>query len=151
MPPDATEQDYAAHRIQKRMKPAAPPVVTFGDRITYTIHVITPTSGVLVFYDQVPTHTTLVSGSLNAPVGVVYQPSTRAITGTLDLTAAVSQTVSFAVSVTVAGTAHFAPIITNRACIYRLDRGMEDCEWSKDVWVFTYARMIHLPLVMRSR
>jgi uncharacterized repeat protein (TIGR01451 family) len=150
VPPDAAEQDFAAHRINKRMTPAAPSVVALGERITYTIHVITPTSGMIAFYDQVPTHTTFVSDSFIAPAGVVYQSSIRAITGTLDLTAAVSQTVSFAVSVTVAGTASFAPLIRNEACIYGLDLGIEDCEWSKEVWVFTYARTIHLPLVMRS-
>ncbi len=150
VPPDAAGQDFTAYRIQKRMTPAVPSVVALGERITYTIHVITPTSGMIALYDQVPTYTTFVSGSLNAPAGVVYQSSIRAITGTLDLSAAVSQTVSFAVSVTVAGTANFAPLITNKACIYGLDRGMEDCEWSKEAWIFTYARTIHLPLVMRS-
>jgi hypothetical protein len=150
VPPHALEQDYEAHRIQKSMTPVAPSVVAHSERITYTIHLITPTSGIIGFYDHIPTYTTLISSSLSAPAGVVYQSYARAITGTLDLTAAVSQTVSFAVSVTVAGTAHFAPIITNKACIYGLDLGMEDCEWSKEVWVFTYARVIHLPLVMRS-
>jgi hypothetical protein len=100
-------------------------------------------------YDPAPTHTTYISGSLSAPAGVIYDPATTAVTGTLNLTAGAPVTITFAVQAAITGTAHLAPLITNRACARPMGSGLGDCEWSNQVRNITYARFIYLPLLAR--
>jgi hypothetical protein len=103
-----------------------------------------------VLYDRVPTHTTYISSSLSAPAGVIYDPVANAITGTLNLTATMLTTVSFAARVEVTGTVESAPVIVNQACVHPVGAGLEDCEWSNQVVNFTYVWPFYLSLAFRS-
>ncbi len=112
-------------------------VADFDERMqisaVYQVMLLYPENTTQVLYDQVPTYTTYLSGSLIAPVGLVYDAATNAISGTLSLSADISTSVSFAVRVDVEGTADFAPPIVNRACVYLVGEDMSDCTWSNEV------------------
>ena len=120
-----------------------------GDRLTYTVRLVYPEARNLALYDRVPTYTTYISPSLVAPAGVAYDPATNAISGALSLTPGEPATVTFAVRVNVIGTAGLAPIIINRACVYPVGGGLVDCEWSNEVFNYTYAWSVYLPVVLR--
>ena len=108
----------AQYTILKQVTPNSPGAVNFGDLLTYTVQIITPMDGALVFYDRVPTYTMYLSGSLDAPAGVAYDLASNAISGMLSLTAEIPLTVSFTVQVGITGTVSLAPVIANRACVY---------------------------------
>jgi WD40 repeat protein len=123
--------------------------VNYGDELTYTLRLVFPEDRNLVPYDRIPTYTTYISGSLDAPAGVAYDPVTNAINGTLNMTAAKPLTISFAVRVKVTGTLGFAPSIVNQACFYPFGGTLEGCIWSNEVHSFTYAWSVYLPLVVK--
>lgn len=135
--------------IWQQVVPTSLYVANNGDVLTYTVNLIYPNNPPMVFYDQVPLYTSYISNTLNAPAGVVYNPVTNVISGALNLSAAVSTTISFAVSVEVTGTAEFAPLIVNRACVYPAGGGLTDCDWSNEVFNFTYIWPVYLPIVRR--
>jgi hypothetical protein len=137
--------------ILKQVAPSSARAVNFSDLLTYTVKIITPTNGALVFYDHVPTYTTYLTGSLNAPAGVAYDAPSNAISGTLNLMDSIPLTVSFAVRVEVSGTVDFSPLISNRACVHPVGSGLADCLWSNEVWSFTYVWATYLPLVLRNK
>lgn len=136
--------------ILKQVTPSGPRAVNWGDLLTYTVQIITPTNGALVFYDRVPTFTTYLTDSLDAPTSVDYYSHADAISGTLNLTATVPVTVSFAVRVVVTGTADLSPLIANRACVHPTGAGLADCLWSNEVWNFTYVWAACLPIILHS-
>jgi hypothetical protein len=159
VPPPAAGQDFVGTHIKKQVSPATyQGTLGLGDRLTYTLHLVYHEDGDLVLYDPLPpyTYTRYVSGSLKLGSGmggtsnVGYVSATHTISGTLSLTATIPTSLSFAVQMEIAGTASFAPIITNRACIHLPGEGVADCEWSNEVRSFTYARSIYLPLVLRN-
>lgn len=133
--------------IWKQVKPTYPQAVNNGDVLTYTVNLIYPSYPTMVFYDQIPLHTSFISDTLQAPLGITYHPFTDVISGTTALSAANSTTITFAVRVEVTGTAEFAPLIVNRACVYPAGGGLTDCDWSNEVFNFTYTWPIYLPLV----
>ena len=149
IPPSASGQDFVGLHIVKES--AIPPwqAVSYGDAVTYTVRLVYPNDRTRVLYDPVPTYTAYISGSLSAPSDVAYDPVADAISGTLSLTATLPTTVSFSVQVEITGTADFAPLILNRACVHPVDGGLADCEWSNEVWNFTCVWPIYLPLVLR--
>ncbi|MBL7064127.1 MAG: carboxypeptidase regulatory-like domain-containing protein [Anaerolineae bacterium] len=149
VPPDATGQDFTGRSILKESAITPQQALDYGDPLTYTVRLVHPNDRDVVLYDLVPTHTTFISGSLSAPAGVAYYTATNSISGTLSLTATLPTTVSFSVQVEITGTADFAPLILNRACVHPVDGGLADCEWSNEVWNFTYVWPIYLPLVLR--
>jgi hypothetical protein len=128
VPPDATGQDFTGLEIYNVVVPSGLYAINYGSVLTYTVHLVFPVDRSLVLYDRVPTYTTYISGSLNAPAGVIYDSVVNTISGTLSLTAAIPETVTFAVRVGIAGTAGYAPVITNQACVYPLGGGLPDCE-----------------------
>jgi hypothetical protein len=159
VPPSAAGQDFVGSHIQKQVSPATyQGTLDLGDRLTYTVHLVYHEDGDLVLYDPLPpyTYTRYVSGSLKLGSGmggtssVDYVSATHTISGTLSLTATVPTSLSFAVQMQIAGTAGFAPIITNRACIHLPGEDVADCEWSNEVHSFTYAQSVYLPLVLRN-
>jgi hypothetical protein len=150
VPPDATNLDFVGWNFVKQSAVRASQALEYGDSLTYTIRLVYPEDRDLVLYDRVPTYTTYISGSLSAPPGVTYDPVANAITGTLNLTATMLTTVSFAAQVEVTGTAESAPVIVNRACIHPVGAGLDDCEWSNRVIHFTYVWPFYLPFVFRS-
>ncbi|MBU0510661.1 MAG: SBBP repeat-containing protein, partial [Chloroflexi bacterium] len=149
VPPGASGQDFVEAHIQKGSTPAPGTILDFGDVLTYTVMLLYPEDTTQVLYDQVPTYTTYLSGSLMAPASLVYDAAINAISGTLSLTADISTSVSFAVRVDVEDTADFAPPIVNRACVYPVGGDMSDCTWSNEVHHATGLQSIYLPLVMR--
>lgn len=149
LPPDAAGQDFTGGEIYKQVTPASPGSASPGDALTYTLHLIAPTTRTLMVYDHVPTYTSYLSGSLDAPAGVVYDAGANAISGTLALNAAMPVTISFVARVEVAGTAGFAPLIVNRACVHPPGSGLADCTWSNQVHTYTYAWLLYLPVVLR--
>jgi len=44
----------------------------------------------------------------------------------------------------------FRPPIVNRACVYPVGGGLDDCEWSNGVRHPTYLWYLYLPLVLRG-
>ena len=150
VPPDAIGQDFVAYTVFKEVTPNTVSAVNFGDVFTYTLNLITPNSSTFILSDHVPTYTSYISGSLVAPAGIAYDSLSNVISGTLDLTASVPSTVSFAVRVEITGTVDFAPLITNRACVYPEGSGLADCLWSNEVWKFTYVWPTYLPAVLRN-
>jgi photosystem II stability/assembly factor-like uncharacterized protein len=150
VPPDATGQDFTARNIHKAVTPSDLHELKYGDPITYTVRLVSPVERNLVLYDRVPTYTTYISDSLDAPTGVIYDPEADAISGTLSLTATVPETVTFAVQVGVTGTIGLAPDITNRACIYPVGGELADCEWSNEVRSYTYVWRVYLPVALRT-
>jgi len=139
-----------APTVLKQVTPSNPHAFNVGDSLTYTVQIITPTNGVLVFYDRVPTYTTYITDSLNAPASVAYDTPSNAISGTLNLTASVPVTVSFAVRVEIMGTVGFAPLVVNRACVHPVESSLAECLWSNEVWSLTYARLTYLPVILRN-
>ncbi|MBN1178020.1 MAG: hypothetical protein JXD18_02335, partial [Anaerolineae bacterium] len=125
-----------------------------GDRLTYTIRLVFPTSEARSFYDAIPTHTTYVPGSLSAPVGVVYDGDANAIVGPLTFFTRGEPSnpieVRFAVQSGIMGTVGFAPQIVNRACFYPTSATTAACTWSNKVRTFSYAVQVYLPLVTRD-
>jgi hypothetical protein len=150
VPPNATGQDFTAQNVQKEITPGGIYAVNYGDSLTYTVHLIFPEHRSLVLFDQVPTYTTYIGGSLNAPTGVIYDSIVNAMSGTLSLTAATLATVSFAVEVGITGTAELAPPIVNRACVYPVWGGLADCIWSNEVRSYTYVWHMYMPMVARN-
>jgi hypothetical protein len=150
VPPSATGQDFTAQAIQKQVTPGSPRAMNFGDPLTYTLRLIAPTDREVVLYDRVPTYTSYISNSVDAPAGVAYDLSANSISGTLNLVASAVVTVSFAVRVEVTGTTELAPLIVNRGCIYPAGGGLADCEWSNEVRSFTYVWPVYLPLIVRN-
>lgn len=150
VPPNCTDQDFTAQNIRKAVTPGGHYVVNYGDLRTYTVHLVLSAHRNLVLYDRVPTCTTYISGSLNAPAGVIYDPGAKVISGTLSLTANVSQAVTFAVRVGITGTVGLAPPIVNRACIHPVGQGLAECIWSNEVCSSTYLWTIYLSLVLRN-
>ncbi len=149
VPPGASGQDFVEAHIQKGSIPVPGTILDFGDFLTYTVNLLYPEATTQVLYDQVPTYTTYLSGSLIAPAGIVYDSATNAISGTLNLSADILTSVSFAVRVDVDGTSGFVPPIVNSACVYPLGGEMSDCTWSNEVRHATGLQRIYLPLVMR--
>ncbi len=150
-PPDTSGQDFVGRNLYKGATPAGPKgTVGLDDRLTYTLRLVWPWDERLSLYDPLPplSYTRYVSGSLNRP-GLAYDAGPHAISGSLELAAGVPLTLSFAVQVRVAGTAGFAPVIANRACVYPEGGGVEDCQWSNLVVHYTYAWPIYLPVVIR--
>jgi hypothetical protein len=147
---DAFVAKIAQLTILKQVSPSGPCAVNFSDLLTYTVQVSTTTSGALVIYDPVPTYTSYLTGSLSAPAGVAYDTPSNAISGTLNLSATLPVTVSFAVQVEVTGTASFSPLIVNRACVHPVGSGLANCLWSNEVWDFTYAWLTYLPVILRN-
>lgn len=150
VPPSAPGQDFVAYTVFKQGTPGNGRVVEFGDALTYTLNIITPGSNTLVLHDRVPTYTSYISGSLNGPPGITYDSVANAISGTLNLANSIPLTVSFAVRVEVTGTADFAPLITNRACVYSIGGELANCLWSNELWNFTFAWTNYLPIVLRN-
>jgi hypothetical protein len=150
VPPAATGQDFTGLGIHKVVAPSGFYAIDYGRVLTYTVHLVFPADRSLVLHDRVPTYTTYISASLSAPAGVIYDPAINAISGTLSLTEAVPETVTFAVRVGIAGTVGYAPVIKNQACVYPPGGGLPDCEWSNEVRSYTYVWHIHLPLVVRT-
>jgi hypothetical protein len=150
VPPDAKGQDFTGRNIRKRSSAVPSNPVAYEESITYTVSTVYPEDCTLAFYDPVPTNTSYVTDSLNASIGITYDLSADAISGTLTLSSGVPQTVTFGVRVEVTGTAEHAPVIVNRACIHPPDSGMADCEWSNEVVNFTYVWPVYLPLVTRG-
>ncbi len=150
VPPDAIGQDFVAYTVFKEVTPNTVSAVNFGDVFTYTLNLITPNSSTFILSDHVPTYTSYISGSLVAPAGIAYDSLSNAISGTLDLTASVPSTVSFTVRVEITGTVDFAPLITNRACVYPEGSVLADCLWSNEVWKFTYVWPTYLPAILRN-
>jgi len=152
-PPDATGQDFVGRNIYKTVTPSAyQGTLMLGDRLTYTIRLAFPTGEARSFYDAIPTHTTYISGSLSAPVGVTYDAEADAIVGPLSFTPGAPSNpieVSFAVQSGIAGTVGFAPQITNQACFYPTGETTAACTWSNEVRTFSYAVQVYLPLVTR--
>jgi len=149
VPPDATGQNFTGQNLQKAVTPSGLYAVNYGDSLTYTVRLVFPENRTLVLYDRVPTYTTYISGSLNAPMGVIHDPIANAISGTLSLTTGIPETVTFAVRVGVTGTVGLAPSIINRACVYPVGEGLAECMWSNEVHSYTYVWPICLPLVLR--
>lgn len=149
MPPNATGQDFTAYTVFKQVTPDDARPVHFGDPLTYTLRIFAPDSGSLRLYDNVPTYTTYLTGSLQAPPGISYDLTAKAISGTLTYATSDPLTVSFAVQVGITGTADFAPVITNRACVFAVGSGLADCLGSNAVWNFTYVWANYLPAVLR--
>ncbi|MDY7076912.1 MAG: SBBP repeat-containing protein [Chloroflexota bacterium] len=152
-PPSATGQDFVGQNIQKQVKASSlQGTVGLNDTLTYTVRILYPDDRSLVLYDQMPTYTTYIADSLSTttPTSVTYHTTAAVISGTMNLTATLPATVSFAVRVEVMGTVGFAPRIVNRACVYPVGGGLADCEWSNQVRNFTYLWSTYLPLVMKS-
>jgi Tol biopolymer transport system component len=145
VPPDATGQDFTGRNIQKEVNLSAPNAVKFGDVLEYTVHLVYPETGVLLFRDPLPPHTTYIESSLDAPAGVTYDPSVNAISGTLNLVSGIPIELSFAVQVEITGTVGLAPIIANEACAYMTNGELVDCD---EVINFTYVWSLFLPVVM---
>lgn len=151
LPPDATGQDFVGRNIHKAVAPSTyQGTLMMGDRLTYTIRLVFPTSLKRTFYDAIPTHTTYLSGTLSGPVGVAYDAEADAITGPLSFTVSAPFSVSFAVQSGIVGTVGFAPQITNRACFYPTGQTTAACTWSNEVRTFSYAAQVYLPLVVRG-
>ena len=147
VPPDVIGQDFTGQNIHKQVTPSGPNAVDYGDPLTYTVCIIYPDTRILTLYDPVPTYTSYISVSLSAPGGVAYDLLSNAISGTLNLTAAVPTTVSFVVRVEITGTKESAPLIRNRACV--CPEGSGDGVCSNEVISFIYAWPVYLPIVMR--
>ncbi len=150
VPPKAADQNFLGQHIIKANTPGPTVVLDDGDRITYTVKMNLPYSEVKTFYDQTPTRTTYVSGSLQGPEGLAYRPTMHAISGPLSLTAGAPSTVSFAVHVIISDTNVIAIPITNRACIAPHGRGLNDCLWSNSVKNYMYLWRLYLPLVVKT-
>ncbi len=153
VPPAAEGQDFVGRRIQKRATPSGfEGAVSLGDRLTYTLRLISPEDVSLAVYDPLPTHTQYINGSLSGAPSVGYDAGLHAISGTVALSATTPLTITFGVQVRVMGTVGFAPQIVNRACIHPPDgdEGLSGCEWSNQVVNYTYLRSIYLPLVTRQ-
>lgn len=148
VPPDAADQDFTTQNIQKAVT-SGPYAANYNDPLTYTVRLVFPEHRDLVMYDQVPTYTTYISGSLDAPMDVAYDPVANAISGTLSMIATEPLTVSFVVRVGITGTLGFAPPIVNRACFYPFGAPLDDCVWSNEVRSPTYIWPVYLPLVIR--
>jgi hypothetical protein len=114
------------------------------------LDIVYPDDYTVLFYDQVPTHTMYISGSLSMPMSVVYDPIANALSGTLSLTATVPEAVSFSVRVEVTGTVDLAPIIVNQACIHPIEAGLDECEWSNQTVNFTYVWPLYFPFIFWS-
>ncbi|MFQ5577141.1 MAG: carboxypeptidase regulatory-like domain-containing protein, partial [Anaerolineae bacterium] len=154
VPPDAGGQDFVARHIVKESAIPLYRAVRYGEPLTYTLRLLYPDDRHVSLYDPLPTYTTYISGSLGGPLGlpagVVYDPAARAVTGTLSLTANVSTTLRFAVRVEATGTAGLHPPIINRVCVYAGGGTLTGCEWTGEVWNFTYIAPAYLPLVLRD-
>ncbi len=149
-PPDASDQDFVGRNLRKRVTPAAyQGTLSLGDRLTYTLEVVYPWRRSLRLYEPIPTHTTYVSGSLSGPEGLFYDPEIDCLRGMFGLAAGQPATISFAVQLAVQGTTDLTPIIVNRACFYPSGGEVSDCEWSNQVWTFTHAMPVYLPIVIR--
>ncbi len=150
-PPDATGQDFVGRNIHKAVAPSTyQGTLMMGDRLTYTIRLVFPTSSPRSFYDAIPTHTTYLSGTLSGPDGLAYDAEANAITGPLSFTVGAPFSVSFAVQSGIVGTVSFAPQITNRACFYPTGETTAACIWSNEVRTFSYAVQVYLPLIVRG-
>lgn len=154
IPPDATGQDFVGRNIVKTVTPSAyQGTLMLGDRLTYTIRLVFPTGEARTFYDAIPTHTTYISGSLSAPVGVAYDAEAGAVVGPLTFTPGEPSNpieISFTVQSGMMGTAGFAPQIVNRACFYPTGETIAACTWSNETRTFSYAVQVYLPLVTRG-
>jgi hypothetical protein len=149
VPPDGRGQDFVGKRILSQSSHRSSDAVSFGDHITYTIYLASPQDTTFAIHNRMPTHTTYISDSLNASDGVVYNPTSNTISGTLDLTTPNSTTISFAVQVGITGTVMFNPLIINRTCIYPEGGSLADCEWSK-VFNFTFAYPVYMPVLVST-
>ncbi len=151
LPPDATGQVFVGRNIVKTVTPSAyQGTLMMGDRLTYTIRLVFPTSEARTFYDAIPMHTTYLSGTLNGPPGLAYDAEADAIVGPLSFTPGAPFSVTFAVQSGIVGTVGFAPQITNRACFYPTGESTAACTWSNEVRTFSYAAQVYLPLVTRD-
>jgi hypothetical protein len=150
VPPAATDQDFVGAHVQKEVTPDGFAEVRYGDVLTYTVGVVYPAPGKRLFDDVVPTHTTYISGSLSGPAGIAYDAGGGVVQGTLNITAGIPVTVTFAAQVVVTGTAEMAPTIVNRACIRPEGSGMDNCDWSNEVRSYTHVWPAYLPLVERE-
>ncbi|RLB88558.1 MAG: hypothetical protein DRH10_07400 [Deltaproteobacteria bacterium] len=148
LPPDASDQDFVAVHIRKESAVPTHQAVGHGQPLTYTLRLVYPDAREVALYDAVPTYTTYISGSLRGPVGAVYDAGV--ISGTLNLAANTPLSLTFAVRVGVSGTVRFSPPIVNRACVYPVGGGLDDCEWSNEVRHPTYLWYLYLPLVTRD-
>jgi uncharacterized repeat protein (TIGR01451 family) len=135
--------------VAKDVTPGGAQAVDYGDTLTYTVRLVAPENRTVMLYDPLPTYTTFISGSLNAPPGVGYDAASDAVSGILTLTLNTPSTVTFQVRVGVAGTVGWAPRIVNRACVYPLGGTLAACEWSNETSNNTYQQLVYLPLVMR--
>ena len=149
VPPDGRGQDFVGKRILSQSCHKSSDAVSFGDHITYTIFLVSPQDTTFAIHNRIPTHTTYISDSLNASDGVVYNPTSNTISGTLDLATPNSTTISFAVQVGITGTAMFNPLIINRTCIYPEGGSLADCEWS-EVFNFTFAYPVYMPVLVST-
>jgi hypothetical protein len=151
LPPSAAGQDFVGRNVYKEASPSSQAgTLGLGDRLTYTLRLVWPQDGGLGLYDPLPplTYTRYLSGSLNAP-GLTYDSEAHAISGTLNVSAGQPLTVSFTVQVEMMGTAGFAPVIANRACVYPAGGGLPDCQWSNRVVHYTYSWPVYLPVIRR--
>ncbi|MCP4538780.1 MAG: hypothetical protein GY832_16730 [Chloroflexi bacterium] len=150
-PPDATGQDFGGYNLEKSVVASSSNgSLSLGSRLTYTVRLVFPDAASCSFYDAVPTYTTYVTGTLDAPPGVVYDSSGDAITGSLAFTPTIPFSITFAVRSNIAGTVGFAPLITNRACAYSTGNTLAECAWSNTVQSYSHVLQIYLPLVLRS-
>lgn len=149
VPPRHSEQNFIAYNIYKQVLPSDHDVIDYKDTLTYTVQLAYPEDKIMIFFDQIPTHTCYISNSLNAPASINYDSTINAISGTLSITAGIPQIITFTASIQVTGTTEFAPIITNRACVFPINGNIDDCEWSNKVFNFTYVWPIYLPVLSR--
>ncbi|MBI4320396.1 MAG: SBBP repeat-containing protein [Chloroflexi bacterium] len=133
-------------------KAAAPPGASLapGDVLSYTVSVVVQSDQAMGFYDRVPTYTTYISGSLNAPVGVIYDSTTNAITGSVSLSGGVPVTITYGVRADAPSAVGSLARILNQACIYPAGGVLATCAWSNEVSNYASGWRIYLPVIKTS-
>jgi hypothetical protein len=148
IPPSATGQDFVGIHIAKESYPPSGAHIEDGQVLTYTVQVAFPDTVRMVLYDPIPAYTVYISDTLIAPPGILYDPATSTITGTLDIPAGTPVSVTFAVRLEAPEDADFTQIL-NKACIYPENGAAADCVWSNEIRHYTGGGVIYLPVIMR--
>ena len=144
-PPERTAQG-GPPVITKTVYPPGP--VSYGDLLTYTLHISAPVGVSLGFYDPLAGTHFLRWGALPTITHLVHADGV--LTGSLTVTPTTPVTVRFAVQVAAPGTLG-GVTITNRACVYPITGTVTDCIWSEPVMNYaTRMAWVYLPLALRN-